>query len=48
VSEQGIWRIRTNQEFRDLHKDLGIIGSIKKEETGMDWACSKNASGKGS
>ena len=25
--EQGIWYIRTNQEFRELRKDLDIVGA---------------------
>jgi len=29
VAEQGIWRIRTNQELRELYKDLDIVVSIK-------------------
>jgi hypothetical protein len=48
VAEQGIWRKRTNQELGELHKGLDIIASIKKEEIGMDWECSKNESGKDS
>jgi len=31
VVEQGIWRLRTNQEFRKLYKDLDIIADIQKE-----------------
>jgi len=27
VVEQGIWYIRTNQEFRELRKDLDIVGA---------------------
>jgi len=26
-----MWRIRTNQELRELYKDLGIVADIKKE-----------------
>lgn len=25
--EQGIWRIRTNQEFRELRKDIDLVGA---------------------
>jgi hypothetical protein len=28
--EQGMWRIRTNQEVRDLFKDINIVTDIKK------------------
>ena len=48
VVEQGMGRIRTDKELRELYKDLGIVADIKKEETGMDWTCSKNGSGKDS
>jgi len=34
VIEQGIWRIRTNQEFRELFKVLYIVATIKK---GLEW-----------
>jgi hypothetical protein len=33
--EGGIWRTRTNQELRELYKDLDIAG-INKEKIGMD------------
>jgi hypothetical protein len=29
VVEQGMWRIRTNQELRELYKDLDIAADIK-------------------
>jgi hypothetical protein len=48
VAQQGIWSIGNNQELRELHKDLDIVASIKNEEIGMDWPCSKNGSGKDS
>ena len=28
VVEQGLWRIRTKQELRELHKDLDIVAKI--------------------
>jgi hypothetical protein len=28
---QGLWRIRANQELKELYKDLDIIADIKKE-----------------
>ena len=28
--EQGIWRIRTNQEFKELYRDLDIVADIEK------------------
>ena len=31
VVEQRIWRIRTNQELRELYKDLDIVADIKKK-----------------
>jgi len=31
VSERGMWGIRTNEELRQLHKDLDIAADIKKE-----------------
>jgi hypothetical protein len=35
VAEQGIWRIRTDRELRELFKDLGIVAGIKKKE--LEW-----------
>jgi len=35
VIEQGIWRIRTNQEFRELFKVLYIVADIKKKR--LEW-----------
>ena len=43
VVERRIWRVRTDQEQRELHKDLDIVADI-----GMDCKCSKNGSGKDS
>jgi hypothetical protein len=40
VAEQGIWRIRTNPELRELYNDLDIIVDIKRK-IGMDWTRSK-------
>jgi len=31
VVEQGIWRIRTNQEFRALYISLDIVADIKRK-----------------
>jgi len=31
VVEQGIWTIRTNQELRELYKDLDKAADIKKK-----------------
>ena len=33
--EQGIWRIRTNRELRELYKDLDIVADIKKKR--LEW-----------
>ena len=33
--EQGIWKIRTNQELRELHKDLDTVANIKKKR--LEW-----------
>jgi hypothetical protein len=43
VVERGIWRVRTDQELKELCKRLEIEAGI-----GMDWTCSKNGSGKDS
>jgi len=43
-----MWRIKTDQELRELHKYLDIVADVFKEEIGMGWACSKNGSGKDS
>jgi hypothetical protein len=29
--EKGLWRVRTNKEMRELHKDLYIVADIKKK-----------------
>ena len=34
VVEQGIWRIRNDQELRELYKDLDIVAGIKKKNLG--------------
>jgi hypothetical protein len=31
VVEQGMWKIRTNQELRELYKDLDIVADIEKK-----------------
>jgi hypothetical protein len=39
ATEQGIWRIKTNQQLRELYEDLNIVADIKKkrlEWTGLD------------
>jgi len=36
VVEQGMWRIRTNQEVRELYKDPNKVADIKTEKIGMD------------
>jgi len=33
--QQGIWRIRTNQELRELCKDLDIVSDIKNKR--LEW-----------
>jgi len=48
VVQQRMWRIKTDQELRELHKYLDIVADVFKEEIGMGWACSKNGSGKDS
>jgi hypothetical protein len=49
VVERGIWRKRrTNQELRELYKNLDIVADFKTEENGMDWTCNKDGSGKDS
>jgi hypothetical protein len=40
-----MWRVRTSQELKELHKDIDIVAVIKNEEIGMDWTCSKNGTG---
>ena len=35
VEEQGIWRIRTNQELRELYKDLDTAAAINKKR--LEW-----------
>jgi len=35
VVEQGIWRIGTNQELRELYKDLDTVAHINKKR--LDW-----------
>jgi hypothetical protein len=31
VVEQGIWRVRTKQELKELYKDLDIVADVKKK-----------------
>jgi hypothetical protein len=35
VEEQGIWRIRTNQEMREVYKDLDTAAPINKKK--LEW-----------
>ena len=35
VSEQGIWRMRTNEELGDLYKDLDLVTDIKNMR--LEW-----------
>jgi hypothetical protein len=35
VVEKGIWRIRTNQEFRELCSFLDVLADIKKKLEGI-------------
>jgi hypothetical protein len=35
INEQGVWRMRTNQELRELHKSSGLVGGIKKRM--LEW-----------
>jgi hypothetical protein len=42
VVEQGMWRIRTNQELRELYEDLDIVADIKNKILGWIGTCSKN------
>jgi len=39
-----MWRVRTFQQLRELHKDIDIVADIKNEDIGMDWTCSKKDS----
>ena len=39
--EQGMWRIRIEEELWELHKDLDIAADIKREIR-MNWTWSKN------
>ena len=32
VVEQGIWRVRTDQELREVYKDLGIVADINSRD----------------
>jgi hypothetical protein len=38
----------TDQDLRELCKELDTVAGVKKEESGMDWTCSKNRSVKDS
>ena len=32
--EQGMWRVKTDEELRELYKDLDIVADIKKNRFG--------------
>ena len=34
VAEQGIWRMRTNEELGELYKDIDVVTDIKKKKLG--------------
>lgn len=37
VAQQGVWRIRTNQELGEPYKELAIVADIKKKDwNGLD------------
>jgi hypothetical protein len=48
--EQDTWRIRTNQELRELYNELDRVTGNKKDKIGMDWIGRqvRNDYGKGS
>jgi hypothetical protein len=46
VAEQGIWKIRSNQELQELYRDLDIVTDIKKRR--LEWICNKNEAQKDS
>jgi hypothetical protein len=48
VAEQGIWRIRTDRELRELYEGLDIGADNKKGKSGMDRTSRKNGSWKSS
>jgi hypothetical protein len=35
VVEQGIWRIRTNQELRELYRNVDKVANIKRKR--LEW-----------
>jgi hypothetical protein len=35
VAQQGVWKIRTNQELGEPHKVLDILAGIKKKR--LEW-----------
>jgi hypothetical protein len=35
VTEQGVWRIRRNEELRELYKAPDLVADIKKETAGI-------------
>jgi len=46
VVEQGMWKIKTNQELRELYENLDIVADNRKEEIGMCWTCYKKGTRK--
>jgi hypothetical protein len=36
VVEQGMWRVRTKQELRELYKVLELLADVKKDWNGQD------------
>jgi hypothetical protein len=35
VVEEGVWRIRSNQEMKELYKDIHIVAEIKEKR--LEW-----------
>ena len=48
VVEQGIWRIWTNQESRELYKDLDVAPEINTKRFELSGGACKNGLGKDS
>jgi predicted phosphatase len=44
VTDKGIWRIRTNQEMREIYEPLNLVSNIKEADSsgrGMRLECIK-------